>query len=373
MITISHKIYLELPFVINLPDNSYPSKNGHSLILSNSHYAGISNKTFISQVGAFGELDAIKEHCKNNNLSLIKLRTTLQKNLFITLPFLVEASDEAIKSETKSTLVSKGVDQKELDHEAGRYISTLTQEETKQLRITTSAKIMARRHFPPELGYKFIDECNFFIEKYIEKFGDFFCQPISLHDVCTTTCGGIIHLTQLNGQNLKNGTLIGKFPPASKSKWQNHKEEKILELIQELELGKSPDQVKLLIMRAKNFIEKGAYRSAIIESAAALETRVASKIYEASLNIGKSHEEAELMLKKHQWFNQRCKQGLKETLGVSLPEINNKLWERVAGHRENLRNKVAHSTHEPEQKEAEAALKDFDAMIELVSSLKKQY
>jgi hypothetical protein len=216
-----------------------------------------------------------------------------------------------------------------------------------------------------DLNY-FITSVNTFIRLYMTHFDDFFVEEVTLHHLGSTITRGILIIHKCEGQKIYNVSEVHKIPPMMRRPWYNHPKEKIESFSTKLKDGNLPDSVQLLAVRAKAFRERGAFRSAIIEASAALETAVARRIRSDFISKGKNEEEVKTILNENQRFSDRCKKIMKMSSGFSAAEIDPPLWERIVKHRDNYRHKIAHSDIEPSKTEAEEAVSDFISLAQQI-------
>jgi hypothetical protein len=143
--------------------------------------------------------------------------------------------------------------------------------------------------------------------------------------------------------------------------WQNYPEPKVTDFKSQLEAGQQPDAIDLLAVRSRNCLEKGAFRSAIVEASAALDLSLSSKIREGLKAKGQSDNDINEMLRRpqNQRFEERAKAILQSATGQTVPALDNTLWSEVSKHRAVIRQGVTHSNAEPEKDDAEAVVNDF--------------
>jgi len=125
-----------------------------------------------------------------------------------------------------------------------------------------------------------------------------------------------------------------------------------------------------LILVARSLWYRLEYRSAIIESSAALEVAVEKKLVEKMRNQGKDDNFIEDELKKTETnFHQRCEVFLKRYTGQSFVNDNSALWLTIDQHRKNYRHRIAHSSINPDRGTTENIINDFEKAIQYVSAL----
>ena len=172
-----------------------------------------------------------------------------------------------------------------------------------------------------------------------------------------------------NGEILDRVNRIEQCTPILRGEWWKHAEDKTQRFKSAIALGQECDSVVILQVRAWNFLTVGAFRSAIIEASAALETCVARKIRKHMLAVGESEPAISTFLtQEYNWrFEERAKKMLKEKTGVSAADIDPVLWQAVQDRRKNYRDKIAHSDKEPDEQDAKDTVKIFIALIDLIN------
>jgi hypothetical protein len=362
---------LELPFMLNISNSRYLVKfegNDYELEINSDLYAVVTQGATTPSVVLITSKDKAFEYSETQeNTSVIKLRSVLTLNLIDFPKDRNDLFDKDFIKKIQSELSRQGDTEKEnIEQTANDLLVRISSKGIDCEIEKDSLKIYSRARFRTEFGYDFIKLCNHFIKHYCVAFEDRFAQEISLHHVCETTCGGVIQITQVDGVALENSTLVGKIPPILKKTWFTHDSDKTEAFKKKLSSSESADEIKMLIVRAWNMFERGAYRSAIIESSAALEAEISIQIQNGGVKSGKTLQEMQQLLFDTQRFDLRCKKLIKEYCGFSIPELDNVLWTSVKSHRANLRNNIAHSTVEPAAEMAEKAIQDFSKMIEKI-------
>jgi hypothetical protein len=136
-----------------------------------------------------------------------------------------------------------------------------------------------------------------------------------------------------------------------------------------LQNGTPPDSVQLLFVRARALLERGAFRSAVIEASAALETALTRKIQQSLTVAGFSAARISAELKARERFGDRAKSLLKKATGTSAATLDGGLWQRVLQQRDHFRHGVAHSDLEPTKQNAEKAIDDFAKLARLIEQI----
>lgn len=357
----------ELPFMLNVETGNYDVAINDDVIsihISNEMYAASKQGSTTPLIAMIGVHFHIKNFVTTNpEYALIKLRTVIAKNEMCNKFFIPLASDKEAIDTLHSDLISAG-NQGELEELARKTYNNFTKIIKTNYLIKTSVKKFLREEFPPENGYKFIETINFIIQKYCIGYSDHFAEEVSLHNICQTTLGGVVQFLYFNDQLISNATLVGKIPPIFRKSWFNHEQVSGISF-KDILSNKAPiDHVKMLIIRSRNLLEKGAFRSAIIESSAALEAEISNAIRNKLSLQNRNEQEIDEIMRKNQKFDDRAKKLLYEIIGFRLSDIDNQLWTKTKAYRDQYRHKIAHSESIPTLQEAEEAVNTFSALID---------
>lgn len=362
-----YKQICELPFMLNVQSGDYEVAFEDKVVtlnINNDLYAASKQGSMTTSIAMIASEEEVRKFVANDSsYALTKLRTVISRNALIRTAFVPIVNDDDVFECLLSDLISRRPQSENLRERAEFLFSRFTHLEKYQWVIKASTKKFTRKLFPPDLGYEFLREINTVIQKYCTEYNDHFAQEVSLHDVCMTTCGGIVQIIFANGELLESVTLVGKAPPIFRKVWFNHEEQFGRSFKDVLKQNDPVDQVKMLLMRSRTLLEKGAYRSSIIESSAALETEVSNVIRSSLVEKGWQQSAIDSHLRQNQKFEDRAKKLLKLSIGFTLAEVDNNLWSKTKQYRDNLRHKIAHSDIEPTLADAEAAVNVFDEMI----------
>lgn len=188
-------------------------------------------------------------------------------------------------------------------------------------------------------------------------------------------------------ENILNGTLVqdyldGKSYSAitraglgpsilpCKKKFPEITEEEKEELDRNLLSGTTIPVEEELILVARSLWYRLEYRSAIIESSAALEIAVEKKIIQKMILQGKKNAFIEKELKKTETnFYQRCDVFLEKYTGKSFVKNNTTLWNKIDKHRKEYRNKIVHADAMPNKNTTKEIIDDFEKAIQYISDL----
>jgi len=371
------KQFAELPFVLNIPSEVYPIHvDGVNVSVRVHHnlYAGAQGAIEYPVPVWIGEKKALTASLSSNTTySLLQLHTVVSSEKetdFDVSELCSPTPNELIDEYARKLILDRSSDNAggALLAEAQQQLDTLGPAQVESFRKFTALRLTAKKLYPHSESELFLRAVNQLIRTYMADIGDFFVEEVTLHQVAGTTPRGILRISECDGQLVETFTVLDKIPPAMRQPWFVHPADKIAVMKAHLNSGVEPDAVDLLGTRARGLLERGAYRSAIIESGAAMETAVARRIINGMIASGKTHAEALQLLHNNQKFSDRCKGILKDVTSKSIPDLDNKLWERVVLHRDTYRHKIAHSDQEPMKKDAEKVVTDFLALAKLVTA-----
>jgi hypothetical protein len=150
--------------------------------------------------------------------------------------------------------------------------------------------------------------------------------------------------------------------------WLEHPQSDVDRFIASLKTTPDPDPVLLLGARARSFLMRGGYRSAILEANAAFDLCLVRKIRNGYKKQGKTDDEIDAVLETNQHLDEKAKKILKEAAGKSAAEIEPPLWERFFKQRKQ-RGRVAHASVEPDASEASAAVEDTLRLAALIEAI----
>jgi len=367
----------ELPFILNLPTEGYPVKidgKEMQLLVGQDYYALFKRARPIG----FVPRDAIARLGVNSWDTALPLHTIILYQESVVVPY--EDSLKIGESEIKNILRSEEIRRWVLnlqnrleDSELDRIVSEKFSE-LDAIQYQHYVKIaLAWENQPSIERQDFFVKCvNYLIKSYMAYFRDPFAHEITLNRLAS---GDFIPGVQCLVVDTKSGNIlygvnrIGHAPPILRSQWAEHPENIIQKFKHTISLGQVNDPVALLQVRSYHFIHIGAYRSAIIEASAALETCVARKIRKYMLAAGESEPDVCTFLRQRgNWrFEERAKKMLKEKTGVSAADIDPVLWQEVQDRRTNYRDRIAHSDKDPNEQEAKDTVKIFLALIDLIN------
>jgi len=257
----------------------------------------------------------------------------------------------------------------ELRNEAQRRIDELSPEEKSELLLRT-AKLRASRRIPD--ADLFVSAMNSLIKLYMQIFNDFFVEEVTLHQLAAQSpLTGVFITLSCDGEMLQHYSHVGKVPPIMRKPWRSHPANEVDQFKAALKQGETADSVKLLEVRARGFLERGATRSAIIEGSAALDLSVSRKLRAGFVSQGMSSSDIDDTLKAEIRFKERANRLMREAhrAGKGVSDIDNGLYTTVLGHREQYRHGIAHADVEPARSDADQALQDFQRLRNLVDGI----
>ncbi len=368
---------VELPFMLNLPTGDYPvggASTQYLLQIAQEQVAAhLEDGRF-----AIGKPSTIKQQlgdqAKVTHWQPLRTLVTHTTSIELTeadLPKLDkgklhEAMQSKIIGENPMAFAGRTDD---LKAEATRRLSEMPKEAKDEFLQDESVSAFARRLANAEL---FVSNLNRLIRLYMAQFNDFFVEEVTLHQLASNTpLRGVFTFVACDGKPVHIYGHVGKIPPVMFKPWQNYPESKVQEFGNLLESGQQPDAIDLMSVRSRNCLEKGAYRSAIVEASAALDLSLSSKIREGLRAKGQSDADISDLLKKpqNQRFEERAKGILQSATGRTVPALDNALWAEVSKHRTVIRQGVTHSSAEPEKGEAEKVVSDFLQLADLIRKI----
>jgi len=371
-------IMCELPFMLNLPSGTYSVMGGGASIDLDLLQEQIA-VYFDQERFAIGDPTSLRQQLGSQYEQLHKqqLRTILRQRLSRTVEEsdLPPVSDQDILDDMQTAILRQSPPgtfhqkNQELQDEAKCRVEALSVQERAAFALA-SAKWRLGRQMPR--SDEFLEGVNALIRLYMERFNDFFVEEVAIHQLASQApLRGVFVDVSCDGEALDHYGIVLRFPPMMRRPWLNHPAEKVQVFASDLAAGVLPDSTNLLGVRARAFLQRGAYRSAIIEASAALDHALSRKIREGYQKAGKLVLEIEAILKKpsNQRFDERAKTLLKEATGQSAAAFDNTLWSNVVDHRSKLRQGVTHSDADPPKKEAEQVVGDFLRLAELIGGI----
>ena len=371
-----HKQIVELPFILNLPKGNYEVKMPEGLRILRVHHGLYAASASAFEYGSPLAV-ATKEIVRDSfpdpaAVSLHQLRTVVERVVTSEINSLRQPKDSDLLDEVSRDLIRSRDHTKagkELKGEAAVRLAQMSVADRDALTHRIALRLTAREVFRAQTSEHFLLILNTFIRQYMVTVDDFFAEEVALHHVASTTLGGIHEVTLCDDTLIDSVTTVGKVPPVMRQPWFEHESSKVESLRSALKSGQPADAIALLGIRARGLLERGAYRSAIVEAAAALETAVARRLIVGLVAQGRTQDEAINYLHQNQRFSERCKKLFQSVIGISLAIHEPALWDRVVGHRDQLRHKIVHSDEEPSARDATAVVEDFLALARVAQSV----
>lgn len=368
---------VELPFMLNIPAGNYPVGDAATPYLLHVAQEQVAAHLEDGRF-AVGSASTIKQQLGNQvkvtywqPLRTLVAHTTSIELAVADLPLLAEGKlHEAMQSriigENPMAFAGKTDD---LKTEATRRLSEMDQDAKDVFLHEESVRDYSRRLANAEL---FVANLNRLIRLYMAQFNDFFVEEVTLHQLASNTpLQGVFTLVACEGKPIHFYRHVGKIPPMMFKPWQMYPESKVQEFGKLLETGQQPDAIDLMSVRSRNCLEKGAYRSAIVEASAALDLSLSSKIREGLRAKGQNDAAINDLLRipQNQRFEDRAKGILRSATGQTVPALDNTLWTEVSKHRTVIRQGVTHSNSEPDKSEAEKVVNDFLRLAQLIRTI----
>jgi hypothetical protein len=368
----------ELPFVLNLPEGCFRvDVNGliYPLEILQGRFA-VADNTESMLVGTAEELRSrlanrwdtlykhqlrtIVRHGDEVHLSREELPTPDENQLFV-------AAQQHIMRHNAGDHGGPA----QLEESARRALTELGAKDRAGFVVDTSVRLAADRLFPNQDVETFCRAVNVLVRLYMAMFNDFFVQEMAESLFSGTAFHGIYVATFCNGQHLDNCRHAGgRFRFILRRPWLEHTPEVIEQFRTRLESNPEPDPIALLSVRARSFLMRGGFRSALIEARASFDLCLARKIREGFLAKGKTDPEIDSILNQqdNRRLDQRAKKVLKQAVGKSAAELDQPLWKRFIAH-QTRRGGVAHTAVEPSEEEATQAVDDMLRITGLIDAL----
>ncbi len=375
-IKFSRVIQGELPFTLNLPNGSYRVNVDGSTyqleILQGRVRIDVDAKSWI-----IGTPDELRARFGDRWDSVLKheLRTLVRRDDAFSLspeelptPDNDQLRDAAIRKilENNPGYVPSP---EGLQADAQRALAELTAEDHASFLADASIRLASRRVFPPKDVEVFCRAVNVLVRLYMATFNDFFVQEITESLFSGTGFHGIHVSTYCNAQSLDTVRHVGgRFPYMTRSPWREHPQAEVDRFMACLETTPDPDPVVLLGVRARSFLMRGGYRSALIEASAAFDLCLVRKIRSGYAAKGKTDAEIDTILDANRYLDDKAKKVLKDAVGKSAAELEPQLWQRFITHRQQ-RGRVAHASVEPNVSEATQAVEDMIRLAELIEAI----
>ena len=381
------EIMNELPFMINLPTGDYRVRatiNGVDKVLTLNlsedvyklHISPFPNRTLHSfYEGKSEELQRFVMNKQIPNYAFEPLKSYIKCIVEEEHELTQQMFDEITKDKLIERLKTLILEQKGNKNIDASNLSQLSEEEYTRMDKAGQLDELKTNY----LINKIINELsnqnvafyyialNNFIKQYSYFRKDFFVEPLTIH-----TLEGTYYTQYVDDQYYQRIKRAGKVPTIITHKqWLPDLEEiELINIKQRMELDAGIPAVESLLLVARNLAERGEYRSAVIESSAALEVVVEQKIVEKMLARGRTQSEIDNYLHRTETkFYERCDLQLRVYTGQSFVNDNSILWTTINTHRKSYRHKIAHSTIMPDDRKTEEIINDFETAIRYIQSL----
>jgi hypothetical protein len=209
----------------------------------------------------------------------------------------------------------------------------------------------------------FLSAINRLIEAYRVARRDPFVAPISYH-----TIEKLYQFASLDGEGVSLPTRIGKGPSVFRAPWMPDPSAQDLSQLEAFLAGRAVPFHRSQLMQARNYVERGETRAAIMEGYGAFETCVQAKIGERLRANGKTDEEISECLQRNEGFKDRDTL-LKRLTGKNLKHDNDQLSQEVLDWKKRIRHSVIHSDCVPSADEAARACDCFEKAVRWIDSL----
>jgi hypothetical protein len=369
----------ELPFMLEIPNGIYEilTSQGNGQLDVNSDMYSLHTARFseFSGKGKYvGENDELQKIITNKNISNYAFddcKTFVSFRCYSEVDF-TDDDFKAIMEEQcietiKSNLIYQRVqytDTNELEIKARQYFTDISENDL----YTLKQSILIRNEFNKlNQVYAYYEAINKLIQQY-----SYLRKHFWVHKVDVNILEGTLIQNYLDGRfhdSITHAGLVPSILPSRKKYPQITDEEQVLmknRLITNFEIPIEDE----LILVARSLWYRLEYRSAIIESSAALEVIVEKKLVEKMKLRVMSDADIQTEISKTETnFRQRCDVFLKKYTGQSFEHDNPTLWDTIDQYRKDYRHKIAHSDLDPDRVTTEKIINDFESAIKFIRSL----
>ncbi|EOM7933139.1 hypothetical protein ACNCR0_003181 [Escherichia coli] len=363
---------VELPYVLNIPDGIYNFIYEHTelcLTVHNDYYALFKDAYLFPQTLLLGTKEQLTPHILNDR-GIMKCRTVISLASVAECAVLSELSEEEFINTIRSQIRSG--DNYPSEDEAKEHIATMDNLDIEKVAKLESIKKTAREIFPPKQSEECIGIINHFIKQYRVAFNDQFADEISLYQAGLGFTNGVLQEHYCDGVKVSSIPMVGIITPLMRNSWYNHNEIQIEDFKRRLMTDEFNEHPELLIIRANNLVHKGALRSAVIEASAGLESYILRLLINELNKKGHDECETKAILNKNWKFEVRCKQLFRQQFNISVPEIAQLEWQTANENRKNLRDKIAHTHHEPSESETKNFIESISLLIAKIEGYFKE-
>ncbi len=369
----------ELPFMIELQDGNYEVKttSGTITLTMNSDWYKLHTARFTEFAGKttyLGDKETLQNLVQTNginNYAFGECKTFVSCRFSKEITFSEDdfdaVTEEQCIEKIKTLMLRQGVNYESTDH-----LHTLACEERAIMEPEQVKDIKNRILIRNEFGglhrvYDYYEALNNLIKQYAYIRGLFWTEKLD-----ENILSGTIMQDYLDGKQYDSVTFAGLAQSILPYKrvFPDLETEKLEELKNRLQNNTEIAAEEELISVARSLWYRLEFRSAVIESSAALEIAVEKKLIEKMTANGMSQQNIETELRHTETnFRQRCDYYLERYTGKSFEKDNPTLWATIDGHRKTYRHKIAHSTVMPDKKKTEDIIKDFEQAISYINSL----
>jgi len=368
----------ELPFMIELQDGTYEvnTSAGTVEITLNSDWYKLHTARFAEYAEKntyAGDKEKLENTIQKNNISNYAfgpcktfVSCTFEEEYNISDTDIDNVTEDQCIENIKTLLIRQNVKYKDTDELHAIAVNEFMNRTSDSVN-DIKKRIIIDNKFTCSKVYIFYEALNLLLRQsaYMRNF--FWIEKLDEN----TMKGTLIQYFIDNGY-YDSTTFVGLAPSFLPNRriYPDLEEDELKELKKRLlEVTEIPVEEELILV-ARSLWYRLEYRSAIIESSAALEIVVEKKLIEKMKRLGMSTEKIESELKKTETnFNQRCDHYLKKYARQSFVKDNVELWSLIDNHRKSYRHKIVHSSETPDKKKTEEIINDFDAAIKYINSL----
>lgn len=369
----------ELPFMLELPNGIYKVKTsaGEMDIDINSDMYTLYVARFPEFSGKqlyFGEKDELQRIITKNNISnyafgdcktFVSLRCYSER--VFTKEDFSDVSDVQCIEKIKSKMIQQNIEYSGTKDLSFKANETFKQASSEDISLIKEQILIEAEFSKLHKIDAYYEALNMIVRQY-----SYLRKHFWIHKVDENILEGTLEQDYLDGKYYSSITRAGLAPSIlpSKKKFPEISVEDKKKLDDSLLLGTAIPIEDELILVARSLWYRLEYRSAIIESSAALEIAVEKKLFEKMKLQGKDDDFIEIELEKTETnFHQRCDSFLKRYTGQSFVSDNASLWNLINQHRKNYRHKIVHSDAAPDKATSETIINDFVKAIQYISAL----
>jgi len=366
----------ELPFMLEIPDGSYKiwTSKGNIILNVNSDMYKLHTARFAKfsrDIKYIGEEDVLQKIISDSDLSNYAfgecktfISYTNECDIEFSETTYVTVTDEQCLAWIRSNNSFHHSNEEELNKKANDYFVNIEPENVNKIKKT----IVIKRKFSEMQDIDiYYEGLNRLIQQSAHFRGNFWTHKVDINILEGTLIQD--YIDDKFYASITRASLAPSILPCHKKFPELTSEEK-KDFEDKLKIKHEIPVEEELIFTARSLWYRLEYRSAIIESSAALEIIVEKKLVQkmkerktAEHNIIKKLDSTKLD------FTKRCDSQLMIYTGKSFVTDNPSLWKKICDIRKNYRHKIVHSELNPSRDETEEFINDFESAIKYIISL----